>query len=448
MNKGNVYIVHCIDAEGPLYEPIQATFDRIRNIFGYEFEPRRDILQKLQRAEIPLTEKNEKDVAIMLLESRIRNHSSFDQIEEMLDIICSDNFRQHLPDSKGNGWKYNWFCLDHVGFNGLNPRRRIAGYHSIFDFYIDKVKGSQDSIHWHYHPLPFTDNYNDSGYTYLNSSNIWEILARKIIERNWFPSAFRAGFHTERPDSNWFLEQWIPFDYSNQSTKNLKNSQPDLSEGRYGDWRHAPIDWYPYHPDHDDYQSIGNCRRWITRCLNIDARIREITQNDVDDAFIRADFGNDAILAFCDHDFRDMEQDVNKMQKMIFNAKRKYMDVDYYYEDPISACRKALNLKPIDPILNCNLINFSRDKVLLDVYAQNTIFGPQPFLAVEGFGNRFIWENFDKHSNSHWSFTFDNNNIPFESVKNIGIAANSPEGVTDVINITNNGKISCFRYNS
>ncbi len=140
MNKGNVYIVHCIDAEGPLYEPIQATFDRIRNIFGYEFEPRRDILQKLQRAEIPLTEKNEKDVAIMLLESRIRNHSSFDQIEEMLDIICSDNFRQHLPDSKGNGWKYNWFCLDHVGFNGLNPRRRIAGYHSIFDFYIDKVK--------------------------------------------------------------------------------------------------------------------------------------------------------------------------------------------------------------------------------------------------------------------------------------------------------------------
>ena len=50
---------------------------------------------------------------------------------------------------------------------------------------------------------------------YLNSNHIYEILARKIIERNWFPTVFRPGINTERPDSHWFLEQWIPFDFGN-----------------------------------------------------------------------------------------------------------------------------------------------------------------------------------------------------------------------------------------
>ena len=39
----------------------------------------------------------------------------------------------------------------------------------------------------------------------------------KIIERDFFPSCFRAGFQAERPDSNLFLEQWIPFDITNMS---------------------------------------------------------------------------------------------------------------------------------------------------------------------------------------------------------------------------------------
>lgn len=30
----NIYIVHCIDAEGPLYENFKATLKRIRNIFN------------------------------------------------------------------------------------------------------------------------------------------------------------------------------------------------------------------------------------------------------------------------------------------------------------------------------------------------------------------------------------------------------------------------------
>ena len=47
---------------------------------------------------------------------------------------------------------------------------------------------------------------------------IFQILARRILDRMWFPCVNRPGFHTTRPDSHWLMEQFIPFDYANQST--------------------------------------------------------------------------------------------------------------------------------------------------------------------------------------------------------------------------------------
>ena len=38
-----------------------------------------------------------------------------------------------------------------------------------------------------------------------------------MIDRQWFPAAHRPGFHVIRPDSHWFLEQFVPFDYSSQA---------------------------------------------------------------------------------------------------------------------------------------------------------------------------------------------------------------------------------------
>lgn len=57
----------------------------------------------------------------------------------MLDDCLSLNFRNKFKDSDGNGWIYNWFCVDHVDYE-LNPRRRDIGYHKIFDEYFNILK--------------------------------------------------------------------------------------------------------------------------------------------------------------------------------------------------------------------------------------------------------------------------------------------------------------------
>jgi hypothetical protein len=239
----------------------------------------------------------------------------------MLDYFDSNDFKIKLLDSFNQPWKFNWFCLDHVGFRGENPRRRDAGDHKVFDFYSKRY--SHNALHeisWHYHPLPINGNFHGSGVTYLNSGNIFNIICKKIIEREWFPSSYRPGFHTERPDSHWFLEQWIPFDYGNQSLLKEDNLQPDLSHGRYGDWQGAPTDWTYYHPSHDCYKKRGNCKRYIMRCLNMESRIRCIDQKEVDNAFSRARTQDDTILAFTNHDFRDMKSEVEKIYNMLLKS--------------------------------------------------------------------------------------------------------------------------------
>ena len=94
-----------------------------------------------------------------------------------------------------------------------NPRRRDLGYHKIYDFYkktLDKNKKYKDALHWHFHPMSVYNEAHRCATSYVNSPELYTILCRKIIERNFFPSVFRAGFQAERPDSNLFLEQWIP----------------------------------------------------------------------------------------------------------------------------------------------------------------------------------------------------------------------------------------------
>ena len=59
-NNKIVLVAHCIDTEGPLYEPIQATFQRLYTAFGIkDLPPTQETLQKLRLKEIPLDGKEE-----------------------------------------------------------------------------------------------------------------------------------------------------------------------------------------------------------------------------------------------------------------------------------------------------------------------------------------------------------------------------------------------------
>ncbi|WP_421281537.1 hypothetical protein [Aeromonas taiwanensis] len=423
-----VYVVHCIDTEGPLTEPLVATFERLKSIFGIDLPATPGNLARLQAGQLPL-DGLEDIVAKTFHPSLLAYNDTWEKINAMLVEILSPDYRYQLPDSQGKGHCYSWFLLDLVGYS-TNPRYRDLGWHKIFDRYLEasKLHGPKgDGFYFHHHPLPFSGAANHCATHYFATRPIvFETLARKILERGWFPSVYRPGFHTIRPDSHWLLEQFIPFDYSSQAIEDELN-QSDLANGRFGDWRRAPRNWTPYHPAHDDYQVPGACRRWTTRCLNVGTRHRLLTQAHVDQAFLQARADEPSILAFTHHDFRDMRADINYVRGLLQQSQARYPDVGFCYANAVDAMRGALSLPVTAPIQAEQHLQSN----VLSIRTEAPIFGPQPFLALETRDGRYLHDNLDIHIPHHaWSYVFDEQTIPLAEIRQIGWAANDAYGNT------------------
>jgi hypothetical protein len=435
-----INFLHAIDAEGPLYESIQAKFIRLRDLFGItHIEATSQNLAKLKRGEIPL-EGREADV-MHILNGHLANYNdSWEKIDAMLNRIMAPEFRNKNPDSFGGGWVYNWHCLDHVGFE-YNPRRRDMGYHNIFDHYSEVLRQqgeTRDGLHWHFHPMSTYRDAHRCATSFINSSELYQILCRRIIERGWFPTVFRAGFQAERPDSHWFLEQWLPFDISNMAIENPSEFDKtlDFKNGRSGDWRIAPSDWSVYHPSHDNYQRPGNCRRLIGRALNVLNRIASIDEQEMDKAFSRANDGLPTLVGFASHDFRDLGTEVDHLRALILHSAAKYPDVKFRYCEGAEAFRHVMfaeeaisDIAPLEFEIIFHRAS-TQDVASIEVVTnRGKVFGPQPFLAIKTRSRRYIHDNFDfSAEGDRWFYAFHGDTLPLEDVAEIGVAANDKLG--------------------
>ena len=91
--KKIVYVVHCVDAEGPLYESLQAKFGRIKDIFNLNIKPSVKNLKKLREKKIYLNGQEE-NVATLLSSHLTNYNDTWDKIEKMNKKIFSSNFRK------------------------------------------------------------------------------------------------------------------------------------------------------------------------------------------------------------------------------------------------------------------------------------------------------------------------------------------------------------------
>ena len=425
MNEPVMYVVHCIDTEGPMTEDINATFERLQSIFGLDIYPSLDNLKKLQNREIDLSG-IEEEVANVFSPDLLSHNESWQDIKDMLLNCMSVEYRNKMLDDYGNGWTYNWHCMDHAGYRD-NPRRKDLGFGNIFKFYkqmIDETNSSQDEINWHYHPLSFDRNPLKCATNYVNSFDVLnEILCRRIIDNNWFPTVNRPGFHTERIDIHLFLEQWIPFDYAN-NVYDTDDGQSDLVNGRFGDWRRSSRSWTGYHPSHDDYQVEGLCRRIIFRCLNVGTRFKTIKEQHVLEALSDAEKNGVSILSFANHDWRDIRPDVEYIRNIVAKCRKKYPNVNIKFSGAQEAAK--------DIIFGNEKVNYSKlilkgyfekSKFIVEV-KQGELFGPQPYLAIKTVDGRYLHDNFDVEIPSkRYSYTFDHHTIDKRAISKIAAAS-------------------------
>lgn len=427
MGKPILHIVHCIDTEGPLDEDIYATFERLNYIFGIQLKPTKENLLAIQTKRLDLGGLEE-IVAKTFSQELLNYNRNWADISIMLDKALSESFRKQVVDDFGNGWVYSWHCMDHVNCFD-NPRHKDFGYGNIFRFYQNKLAetdSTQDEINWHYHPLSLTKNPTHTASSYLNNYvDILQILTRRVIENKWFPTVNRPAFHTERPDSHSFLEQWIPFDYANQVLDG-EQDQHELTHGRFADWARASKSWRGYHPNHDDYQVPGNCKRLIFRILNVGTRHRALTSNHFKEAFEEAREFGQAIIAFADHDYRDITLDVTEARNMLLSVRDSYKDVGIKFSGAEEAVRDLMNYKNVEsPELKISLIANRLDIKL----SRGEIFGPQPFLAMKSRTGNYFHDNVDVIiPGKQWSYIFDEQTLNIENISKIGVGTAGRHG--------------------
>jgi hypothetical protein len=437
-----VVIVHAVDTEGPLFESIEAKWLRLEEMFGIVIEEKTEAnLRALLNGEI------ETDVPLENIRAVFSNHlsqynTSWTEIDEMLSEIYTQRFRCQFVDSYDRPWKISWHCLDHIGYDA-NPRNRDLGHHKIFDRYDRWVREYSvfgDTLEWHFHPPSLFNEAHKCATLVFRNDNILQILSRKIIDRGWFPTSFRAGFHAERPDLNWFLEQWIPFDLSNISKlDDNRHGARDMQGGRFGDWRRAPSEWGIYSPSHDDYQVPGNCRRHIGRVLNVLNRLASIDEPELETAFRQAQESETPILVgITGHDFRDLRTEISAFGTLLQKVRERHPGVMVRFETTGDGFRRCLwpTGFPENPLRLTYQLYRRQGEVTLEVSTlEGQVFGPQPFLAIKTSAGRYIHDNLDFQEDG-WTYVFNEHTVHLDMIEAIGIAASDRFGNRSVISLT------------
>ena len=435
--KGDLVLVHCVDTEGPLHEPMDATFERIENVYGLKFDPSSEQLKRIQEG-LGLPENLRQDIMTFVSKDRLNYHKNWHEVDNCVRDLMRPEWRECLSDDFGQGYIFSWFILDHVGFE-TNPRYRALGYHVIYDHYRNLLREFQpagDRLYFHTHPVPFFFEANKTSNSFSFTNHHIQVINRRVIDYLDFPAAYRPGANCERPDINLFLEMWIPFDYGNQGMpqNKLEKRQKDLVGGRWGDWRRATSEWEVYHPDFYDYQKKGQMKRYIARSLNLNSRVRPITVEEIRKAFHRADTGKHTILAVTDHDEREMRPYIIDHMQNVREVQKEFPGVNIRHANAVDAIRFAEHLPFQDP----KDLQFAWHENRLEILPQGPIWGPQPWFCFKTKDLRYIHENLDRGDDDGWSYVFDENTISLSQIEYIGIATNDDYGNSVVYRLTPN----------
>ena len=145
--KNLLYVVICIDTEGPLTESLKATFERINNKFNLSLKPSISTLKKLQRGKITYRKFGD-ELKDFVHPKRLKYLNNWKEISKMIKKITSKKFREKTQKFFKSSLKYSWFIIDNIGFK-FNPRRKALGYNTVFNNYERILnKYSKKRLYW------------------------------------------------------------------------------------------------------------------------------------------------------------------------------------------------------------------------------------------------------------------------------------------------------------
>ena len=336
--------------------------------------------------------------------------SSWADVDRAMDKLFSDSFRKKHRDSTGRNFTIGWFFLTWSGFK-TNPRGRDFGYHKVRDHYRERwgnlIDKFGDEECWHYHHPPKSGIGNEWSDGWYSSKEYKNIISRQILERKWFPLCFRAGGTIMDAGLSQWVDKWFPFDYSNRAP--LKFNEMDWSDGVNS--------WRPYHPDPVNFKSIGDGRRYMTRCLDLYTGLYKVDEEDIINSFEEASKFGTSILSVFDHDYRDIEERIALFLSKVKSVSNNFPEITWEYSTPKNAiidvtkigCEESL-------IVESELVGN-----ILNIRTNSEIHQQYPWIATKDIDGQVdqIELNIKQISKCEWNVELNH------SIRTIGVAASS-----------------------
>ncbi len=228
------------------------------------------------------------------------------QISHVMDAA----FRNGHTDSLGHPFKMTWFVemdnfVNQGQLAGGTPADYLTIYNQLLDHWGTEIAAHGDEIAYHHHFMHWNGEKwlwttNLTGYESHN-----EALDAMILKAGFFPASFRSGWLWSSNQSQAWIEQWFPGDYS--------------SAPGWESWERAPTSWVPYHPSSSDYQVPGNMAHWIARCDG------EPLEGNINSAFAEAATGGGPVIyCYFTHNSVAMDNLVDDAHAMLGTASTTY----------------------------------------------------------------------------------------------------------------------------
>ena len=316
--------------------------------------------------------------------------------------VMDSSFRNSHRDSFGNTFKITWFAemdylmsqSNYVWADG-SPTG-VSGYTAIHDILMNnwgaEIQAYGDSIEYHHHFYIYNgtwqryDNGPDAGYPDYQMY----ALDHMIIDRSFYPSAFRAGWDIMPNSLSDWLEQWIPFDYT--SASNYTSSI-----------------WYPVHP--------SGMNRWQVPCDDT------LSESYVNAAFACAEQHGTAIYSCTCHDDNDMESEISVLQDYLVTAEGAYPTVSFRYCTALEAAQRALGYTDFTP----PSFTVTPNSGTYTITSSKPLWGNQPYVALNYSDGTYTHMAATPTGTNTWTVTPPTQSVSEENVAVSSVTASSSD---------------------
>ena len=166
------------------------------------------------------------------------------------------------------------------------------------------------------------------------------------------------------------------------------------------DWRFSPKRWGSYHPSFYDYRKVGNMKRRIFRCIDIDTIHCSLDEMEVRKAFQQVSDGESTILAMSGHDRRDLRPEIENAYNIIVKISKEFPEIKWNFTNALDAARKIHSLNQKVTLK----FNIEREDDIITIKSNQEIFGSIPFLAIEEYNEVFYRDNPIIESPTCWKY--------------------------------------------